>query len=216
MGSTNTTWPPGGWHSTFFRGEIGIPKEADPAAGKGGGGQVVDRRRGLQGKFCISELNLRDLVHTFCQDYWKSPSSSPSYSPFRSTYYFLQVHFREQIIHRSSLRFNCEDQSKTGVQGAELFLGGLKFSHSSIVGFWITLYRFKKKKKKKKTQISHFWAILGHPKWSRIYQYWDVPGSKTLSMLFQLQMFKSLIFWIINQDFPLLLTFFFFPSICFF
>ena len=76
------------------------------------------------------------------------------------------------------------------------------FSHSSIAGFWITLYTFKEKTNKqtnKKTRkISHFRAILGHPKWSRIYQYWDVPGSKTLSILFELQMLKSPIFWIIK------------------
>ena len=57
---------------------------ADPAVGKGGG-QIVEQQQGFQGagplagvargrapcvgKFCISELNWRDLVHTFCQHY---------------------------------------------------------------------------------------------------------------------------------------------------
>ena len=118
---------------------------ADPAAGNGvgencwpitgvpggwpPGGVCKGAELHCVGKFCISELKSRDLVHTFCQHYienlliyfqWKrysfffffimilwaymkmglypahaSPSSSPSYSPFRSTYnYFLQVRLR--------------------------------------------------------------------------------------------------------------------------
>ena len=69
-----------------------VSSGADPAAGKGGA-QIVDQWRGFQGagplagvqgaeppgggckgaeppcvgKFWISELNSRDLVHTFCQ-----------------------------------------------------------------------------------------------------------------------------------------------------
>ena len=73
--------------------------------------------------------------------------------------------------------------------------------HFRILVLWASGYYTRLKK----TQISHFQAILGHPKWSKIYQYWDVTGSKTLSELFELQMFMSPILWIINQDFPLLL-----------
>ena len=71
--------------------DIGGP-ELQPGLGPGGssrwkgGGQVGDQREGFQGtdppgggckgaappcvgKFCISELNLSDLVHTFCHRY---------------------------------------------------------------------------------------------------------------------------------------------------
>ena len=42
---------------------------ADPAAGKGGLKLLTDDGGSCVEKFCISELNLCDLVHTFCQHY---------------------------------------------------------------------------------------------------------------------------------------------------
>ena len=147
---------------------------ADPAVEKGGG-QVVDQRRGFQGagplagfqgaeplvggykgpvrKFCISELNLRNLVHTFCQHIlkiswsfsnksviflnlwyrlmWKwviypahaSPSSSPSYSP-------IHISCRYAFVNRSYRPIGAARGSivrvkaKAGIQGAEPLGGG--------------------------------------------------------------------------------------------
>ena len=55
-----------------------------------------------------------------------SPSSSPSYNPFRPIYYFLQIRLRKQMLQyigaaRSSI---VRVKAKAGVQGAERLGGG--------------------------------------------------------------------------------------------
>ena len=141
---------------------------ADPAAGKGGA-QIVDQWGGFQGaeppgggckgaeppclgKFWISELNSRDLVHTFCQHHMENlliylnygiglykngsfivftlyclvPPGVPQGVLLRPIYYFLQVRFRKQIMQYTGAARGSivRVKAKAGVQGAEPLGGG--------------------------------------------------------------------------------------------
>ena len=134
---------------------------------KGGGAQIVDREGEFQGagplvgvqgaeppgvgKFCISELNSRDLVHTFCQHYIENLFPIKRYSSptfffffsflFFSFFLFFFLNYGIIGLYENGsfilLTLVSSSPSYSPFRSIWLFLAGIRFSKQ------ITLYTWK-------------------------------------------------------------------------